>query len=136
MVILQRAEIEKNSADLALAKLAAAGVELDDVNGEPVLYRGYMTVKHEELWEVSAHGHHEFWVMSNCPVSTHYMYKRRYVVTNHYRVINGVGGNEWYECRSYALRAAGIYGRVYRYGWDMEGKWSAIEKVYGGKEGR
>lgn len=116
-----------------MAAMAAAGVELIDVNhGTPALYRGYMTVEHSELWEVNTQGRREYWVMAHCPFSTRYMWKYRFIVANRYRVINGVAGNEWKESKSYALRAAGKYGSVYRYDFDGCGKWSPMMKIYGG----
>lgn len=117
-----------------VAAMAAADVDLIDVNGESVLYRGYMTVHHSELWEVDSHGKREYWIMSNCPFSTRYMWKRRFVVANRFRVVNGVAGNTWHECRAYALRAAGLYGSVYRYDFNENGKWAAVEKIYGGRK--
>lgn len=117
------------------AAMAIAGVELVDVNCESVLYRGYMTVRHSEVWEVDSHGKREYWIMSHCPYSTRYMWKRRFVVANRFRVVNGVAGNTWHECRAYALRAAGRYGSVYRYDFNGEGVWSPVEKIYGGRKG-
>lgn len=115
-----------------LDKLAAAGVDLINVNnGAPTLYRGYMSVKYHELWEVDTHGRREYWVMCNCPFSTRYMWKYRYVVANRFCVINGVWGSEWKETKSAALRAAGRYGSVYRYDFNEMGKWVAVEKIYG-----
>lgn len=122
-------ESRKEAVNDLLNKLRASGVELIDVNGEPVLYRGYMSVRCTELWEVDTHGAREYWVMSHCDFSTRYMYKRRYRVANHYRVVNGVAGNEWYETQSYALRAAGRYGAVYRYDHNAAGEWVAVEKI-------
>ena len=108
------------------------GVDLIDVNnGAPTLYRGYMSVKYNELWEVDTHGRREYWIMAHCPFSTRYMWKFRYVVTNRFRVINGVAGNEWKETRSAALRAAGKYGSVYLYDFDYCGSWSSVLKIYG-----
>lgn len=110
------------------------GVELIDVNnGAPTLYRGYMTVRYSELWEVDSQGRREYWVMTHCPFSTRYMWKYRFVVANRFRVINGVAGNEWKESKSYALRAAGKYGSVYLYDFDVRGSWSPVLKIYGGK---
>ena len=109
------------------------GVELIDVNnGTPTLYRGYMTVRHSELWEVDTHGRREYWVMSHCPFSSRYMWKYRFVVANRFRVVNGVAGNEWKETKTVALRAAGKYGSVYMYDFDVLGKWSPMMKIYGG----
>lgn len=127
----------KNESEISekLADLVFSGVAITDVNnGTPTLYRGYMSVKHSELWEVDTHGRREYWVMSHCPFSTRYMWKYRYVVTNQYRVINGIAGNTWHECKSYALRAAGLYGEVYRYDFGGDGKWKAVEKIYGGRK--
>lgn len=116
-----------------LDKLTKAGVDLINVNnGAPTLYRGYMSVKYHELWEVDTQGRREYWVMSHCPFSTQYMWKFRYVVANRFRVINGVAGNEWKETKTVALRAAGKYGSVYLYDFDALGKWVAIRKIYGG----
>lgn len=136
MMIHWLKDIENGSeaVDNFVAAMAAAGVELIDVNGECVLYRGYMTVQHSEVWEVDSHGKREYWVMSHCPFSTRYMHKYRFVVANQYRVINGVAGNTWHECKSYALRAAGLYGEVYRYDFGGDGKWKAVEKIYGGRK--
>lgn len=114
-------------------RLRDAGVDLIDVNnGAPTLYRGYMSVKYNELWEVDTHGRREYWIMVHCPFSTRYMWKFRYVVANRFRVINGVAGNEWKETKSAALRAAGKYGSVYRCDFSPRGKWAAVENVYGG----
>lgn len=135
MKIQWLADLTDSEVSEMLAELVFAGVEIVDVNnGTPTLYRGYMSVKHSELWEVDSHGRREYWVMSHCPFSTRYMWKYRYVVTNHYRVINGVSGNTWHECKSYALRAAGLYGEVYRYDFGGDGKWKAVEKIYGGRK--
>lgn len=112
---------------------SGTGVELIDVNnGTPALYRGYMTVRYSELWEVDSHGRREYWVMSHCPFSSRYTWKYRFVVGNRFRVVNGVAGNEWKETKSAALRAAGKYGSVYRYDFLLSGKWGAAEKIYGG----
>ena len=96
-----------------LDKLTAAGVDLIDVNnGAPMLYRGYMSVKYNELWEVDTQGRREYWVMCHCPFSTRYMWKFRYVVANRFCVIQGVRGNEWKETKSAALRGGKIRFRV------------------------
>lgn len=114
-------------------RFAAEGVELIDVNnGAPTLYRGYMTVRYSELWKVDSQGRREYWVMSHCPFSTRYTWKFRFVVANRFRVINGVAGNEWKETKTAALRAAGKYGAVYLYDFDILGKWSPMMKIYGG----
>lgn len=116
-----------------LDKLAAAGVDLINVNnGAPTLYRGYMSVKYNELWEVDTHGRREYWIMVHCPFSSRYMWKYRFIVANRFRVVNGVAGNEWKETKIVALRAAGKYGSVYMYDFDVLGKWSPMMKIYGG----
>lgn len=114
-------------------RFADIGVELADVNiGVPTLYRGYMSVRYSELWEVDTQGRREYWIMSHCPFSTRYMRKYRFVVANRFRVINGVAGNEWKETKTAALRAAGKYGSVYMYDFDDLGKWSPMMKIYEG----
>lgn len=114
-------------------RLRDAGVDLIDVNnGAPTLYRGYMSVKYNELWEVDSHGRREYWIMAHCPFSSRYMWKYRFVVGNRFYVINGVWGNEWKETKSAALRAAGKYGAVYQYDFDGRGSWAPIVKIYGG----
>lgn len=116
-----------------LKMLSDAGVELIDVNnGFPTLYRGYMSVRCSELWEVDTHGRREYWVMSHCPFSSQYMWKYRFIVANRFRVVNGVAGNEWKETKTVALRAAGKYGSVYMYDFDVSGKWFPMMKIYGG----
>lgn len=132
--VLAVIENGREAIDEFLEAMSAAGADLIDVNGEPVLYRGYMTVQHSEIWEVDSHGKREYWIMSHCPFSTRYMWKRRFVVANRFRVVNGIAGNTWHECRAYALRAAGLYGEVYRYDIGLDGKWKAVEKVYGGRK--
>lgn len=111
---------------------SGTGVDLIDVNSTSTLYRGYMTVRYSELWEVDTHGRREYWVMSHCPFSSRYMWKYRFVVANRFRVVNGVAGNEWKETKTVALRAAGKYGSVYMYDFDVLGKWSPMMKIYGG----
>lgn len=114
-------------------RLRDAGVDLIDVNnGAPTLYRGYMSVKYNELWEVETHGRREYWIMAHCPFSTRYMWKYRFVVANRFRIFNGVAGNEWKETKSAALRAAGKYGAVYQYDLDYRGRWVPVMKIYGG----
>lgn len=110
---------------------AGTGIELIDVNkGTPTLYRGYMTVRYSELWEVDTHGRREYWVMSHCPFSSRYMWKYRFIVSNRFEVINGVAGNEWKETKTAALRAAGKYGAVFLYDLDTLGKWVAVRKIW------
>lgn len=109
---------------------SGTGVELIDVNsGTPALYRGYMTVRYSELWEVDTHGRREYWVMSHCPFSSRYMWKYRFVVANRFYVINGVAGNERKETKTVALRAAGKYGSVYRYDFIASGKWAPVDTI-------
>lgn len=113
---------------------SGTGVDLIDVNGGSTLYRGYMTVRYSELWEVDSHGRREYWIMSHCPFSSRYMCKRRFIVANRFRVINGVAGNEWKETKTVALRAAGRYGSVYRYDFGLSGKWVPVDKIYEGSK--
>lgn len=133
MEIRMRHVVKLGEEKVELKMLSAAGVELIDVNnGSPTLYRGYMSVRHSELWEVDTHGRLEYWIMAHCPFSSRYMWKYRFVVANRFRVVNGVAGNEWKETKTVALRAAGKYGSVYLYDYDFRGSWSPALKIYGG----